>query len=323
MHECALRLCLHAVLVGVSMVTMAKFSVASPVAGFLMLPYLGWTCFATTLINCSLWDSNPEVVQSAHKVAQIKPQVKPQTEAANLTPAKSVGHKRNNTWSAGLGHTAQPGSPQRAGQGVVYSSRPIFPRSGSQEHLASAQFQNNQPSMYDMTSQQQPHRHAQYQSSHRHGDLPQADRRAMLQQTSWSHSPRWDSAAFAAEQQAQQQQQQHQQPSSTSPFAQAPRDGEVHAERRSTRRTTDDQLGPDRFGQLSDSGHLIMPGQDKAERIERAGSSGLFAKVCSSSCQSHMLHASGLTTTVATVGPGLSAHSTLQVCSACLETCCN
>ena len=98
-----------AALLGVSVITMARFSVASPVAGFLMLPYLGWTCFATTLINCSLLDSNPEVVQSAHKVAQVKPQGKPADEPKpNLASARSSGHRRNNTWTSGLTQLTQP-----------------------------------------------------------------------------------------------------------------------------------------------------------------------------------------------------------------------
>lgn len=274
-----------AVLLGVSIVTMAKFSASSPAAGFLMLPYLGWTCFATTLINCSLWDNNPEVVQSAHNVAQIRPQVNPPTEAPGLAPAASVGHKRNNTWSAGLGQTTQPGSPQRAGQGIVYSSKPIFPRSGSQEHLSSAAQQNNQPSFQGTDTQQRFKGSAQLpptqQQQHQQPEQQQSQRRLMLQQSSWSHSPSWESSH-----QQQQQQQQEQQPISTSPFAQAPRDGgEVSAERRATRRTTDDQLAPERFGQLSDSGHLIMPNQDKADRLERATSAGLFAKVQWLLCQ--------------------------------------
>ena len=293
------------------MVTMAKFSVASPAAGFLMLPYLGWTCFATTLINCSLWDSNPEVVQSAHDVAQVKPQVKPQPDAVKLAPAKSVGHKRNNTWSAGLGQIAQPGSPQTAGQGIMYSSRPIFPRSGSQEHLASAankqnnqpsfqhgqssfhngqpSFQNGQPSFHDSQSSfqgsdPQPHlqnnaqQQQQQQPAQQQPSRQQPDRRFLLQQTSWSHSPSWE---HSADKQQQQEQQQQQQSGTRSPFEEAPQgQAEMFAERRATRRTTDDQLAPDRFGQLSDSGHLVMPGQEKSERLQSANSSGLFAKVC-------------------------------------------
>ena len=282
------------------MVTMAKFSVASPAAGFLMLPYLGWTCFATTLINCSLWDSNPEVVQSAHDVAQVKPQVKPQPDANKLAPAKSVGHKRNNTWSAGLGQIAQPGSPQKAGQGITYSSRPIFPRSGSQEHLASAannqnnqpsfqhgqsSFQNGQPSFQNGQSSLQgfnPEPHLQSNAQQQlQPSRQQADRRFLLQQTSWSHSPSWEHSADKQQQQEQQQQQQQHQSGTRSPFEEAPEgQPEMFAERRATRRTTDDQLAPDRFGQLSDSGHLVMPGQEKSERLQSANSSGLFAKVC-------------------------------------------
>ena len=250
-----------------------------------MLPYLGWTCFATTLINCSLWDSNPEVVQSAHDVAQIKPQVKPQTGATDLAPGKSVGHKRNNTWSAGIGQVMQAGSPQTAGQGgVVYSSRPIFPRSNSQEHLAPTgnQHQPSQPSFPGFSTEQHGQGNSQLQPSQR-----QPEHRPLLQQTSWSHSPSWEHSSRQQQQDQQQQQQAQQaqqgQQATHSPFAQAPagaRDtGEVFAERRATRRTTDDQLPPERFGQLSDSGHLIMPGQDNTERMQSASSSGLFSRV--------------------------------------------
>lgn len=246
-----------------------------------MLPYLGWTCFATTLINCSLWDSNPEVVQSAHDVAQIKPQVNPQTGATDLAPGKSVGHKRNNTWSAGIGQVVQAGSPQTAGQGgVVYSSRPIFPRSNSQEQLAPTgkQYQPSQPSFPGFSTDQHVQGNSQLQPSQR-----QPEHRPLLQQTSWSHSPSWEHSSRQQQQDQQQQQAQQGQQATHSPFAQAPagaRDtGEMFAERRTTRRTTDDQLAPERYGQLSDSGHLIMPGQDKTERMQSASSSGLFSRV--------------------------------------------
>ena len=48
----------HAVLLLSSLLTIPKFYEVSPAAGLLLLPYLGWTCFASTLINCSFLSSN-------------------------------------------------------------------------------------------------------------------------------------------------------------------------------------------------------------------------------------------------------------------------
>ena len=107
--------------------TMGRFYVASPAAGFLMLPYLGWTCFATTLINCSLWDSNPAVVQSAHKFAQVKPQ---DQSADSMTRAKS-GHTRNKTAPGDLGRVEPQTEASDAG-GIHYSDRPILGQTSAQ-----------------------------------------------------------------------------------------------------------------------------------------------------------------------------------------------
>ena len=129
-HTASFKLvtCLHTALLGVSLMTMGRFYVASPAAGFLMLPYLGWTCFATTLINCSLWDSNPAVVQSAHKFAQVRPQ-----SPADMAPAKS-GHIRNNTAPGDLGRIdTRP--PTSDNGGVHYSDRPILGQLGAQGQL--------------------------------------------------------------------------------------------------------------------------------------------------------------------------------------------
>ena len=103
---------------------MGKFYIASPLAGFLMLPYLGWTCFATTLINCSLFDSNPAVVQSAHKYAQVKPQESPDMSRANSL------HTRNKTAPAEFGR--QDFSQPLSGTGAIqYSNSPILGPSGT------------------------------------------------------------------------------------------------------------------------------------------------------------------------------------------------
>ena len=48
----------HAVLLLSSLLTIPKFYEVSPAAGLLLLPYLGWTCFASTLINCSFLSGN-------------------------------------------------------------------------------------------------------------------------------------------------------------------------------------------------------------------------------------------------------------------------
>lgn len=122
--------------------TMGKFYAASPAAGFLMLPYLGWTCFATTLINCSLWDNNPAVVQSAHKVAQVRPQ-----EPHEVSQSRSL-HKRNITCPADIGKINPSNAAQSPGS-IQYSDRPILGRRTSGEHLPTQEWhrppaQNNQ-----------------------------------------------------------------------------------------------------------------------------------------------------------------------------------
>ena len=133
-----------AALLGVSLMTMGKFYAASPAAGFLMLPYLGWTCFATTLINCSLWDSNPAVVQSAHKVAQVRPQ-----GPHEMSQARQL-HKRNITCPADLGKI-NPSNAAHLPGSIQYSDRPILGRRSSGEHLSTQEWggpptQNMQPS---------------------------------------------------------------------------------------------------------------------------------------------------------------------------------
>ena len=147
MHSLPECVPLFAALLGVSLMTMGKFYAASPAAGFLMLPYLGWTCFATTLINCSLWDSNPAVVQSAHKVAQVRPQG-PQ----DMSQARSL-HKRNITCPADLGKI-DPSNAANLPGSIQYSDRPILGHTSSGEHLSTQEW--DRPSAQN-TQQTQSH----------------------------------------------------------------------------------------------------------------------------------------------------------------------
>ncbi|KAL3136999.1 hypothetical protein ABBQ32_006591 [Trebouxia sp. C0010 RCD-2024] len=146
-----------AALLGVSLMTMGKFYAASPAAGFLMLPYLGWTCFATTLINCSLWDSNPAVVQSAHNVAQVRPQQA--MERAQLQSS----HKRNITCPADIGKTNLHNAALPTG-GIKYSNQPILGRRTSGEHLP-AQEWGAPPAQNTQLAQQQAKQQQQQQQS--------------------------------------------------------------------------------------------------------------------------------------------------------------
>ena len=186
-----------AALLGVSLMTMGKFYAASPAAGFLMLPYLGWTCFATTLINCSLWDSNPAVVQSAHKVAQVRPQG-PQ----DLSQARSL-HKRNITCPADLGKI-NPSNDASLPGSIQYSDQPILGRRTSGEHLPTqewdgppaqntqqAQLHARQPGMqpqqqpWDVRAECQPAMHTPFAEAnlHRRSGI-ESDRRVTRRTTS-------------------------------------------------------------------------------------------------------------------------------------------
>ena len=122
-----------------------------------MLPYLGWTCFATTLINCSLWDSNPAVVQSAHKVAQVKPQIPPDSTAQTRSR-----HTRNNTAPGELGRIAAPAGVTDLG-GVVYSDRPILGHISASQTASSIQPSWEQYPQQRQQQQQQQHWHQQQQ----------------------------------------------------------------------------------------------------------------------------------------------------------------
>lgn len=61
-----------AVLLIASLATIIAFYRTRPLAGLLMMPYLGWTCFATTLINCSLLYSNPAMLSDAERIVQVR-----------------------------------------------------------------------------------------------------------------------------------------------------------------------------------------------------------------------------------------------------------
>ncbi|KAK9818359.1 hypothetical protein WJX72_011272 [[Myrmecia] bisecta] len=61
-----------AALLGISAATIAKFYEVRPMAGLLLLPYLGWTCFATTLINCSVHSRDPRVLRDAQRLVALK-----------------------------------------------------------------------------------------------------------------------------------------------------------------------------------------------------------------------------------------------------------
>ena len=236
--------CLFAALLGVSLVTMASFYVASPAAGFLMLPYLGWTCFATTLINCSLWDNNPAVVKSAHKFAQVKPQDTPDMSRAN-----SGAYIRNKAAPADLGRGDFNEMSSEAGSEIHYSNRPIL---GEGQVHAETGGWNKQPEANHAWGQQQQ----------------QPQQQPYQQQQGWQQSQPWSQTAAAQAQ-----------PVTTTPFAESGLHRrsatDTDRDRRVTRRTTDEEL--DRFATHTDSGHLIMPPQ--FEKPEQKGNSGLFAKV--------------------------------------------
>lgn len=233
-----------AALLGVSLVTMASFYVASPAAGFLMLPYLGWTCFATTLINCSLWDNNPAVVKSAHKFAQVKPQDTPDMSRAN-----SGAYIRNKAAPADLGRGDFNEMSSEAGSEIHYSNRPIL---GEGQVHAETGGWNKQPEANHAWGQQQQ----------------QPQQQPYQQQQGWQQSQPWSQTAAAQAQ-----------PVTTTPFAESGLHRrsatDTDRDRRVTRRTTDEEL--DRFATHTDSGHLIMPPQ--FEKPEQKGNSGLFAKM--------------------------------------------
>lgn len=50
-----------AVLLLAALMAVPKFYEVDARAGLLLLPYIGWTCFASTLINCSLQKGSKEV----------------------------------------------------------------------------------------------------------------------------------------------------------------------------------------------------------------------------------------------------------------------
>ena len=230
---------LTAALLGVSLITMGKFYIASPLAGFLMLPYLGWTCFATTLINCSLFDSNPAVVQSAHKYAQVKPQESPDMSRANSL------HTRNKTAPAEFGR--QDFSQPLSGAGAIqYSNSPILGPSGTHTQTGGWNSRQSEPG------------HSWQQQQQLQQQVPQQQPWQQHQQQQWTQPDSFSNTPFA-------ESQLHRRSAT-----------DVGRDRRVTRRTTDDEL--DSFVTHTDSGHLIMPGQlEKDER--KGNGSGLFGKV--------------------------------------------
>ena len=165
--------------------TMGKFHAASPAAGFLMLPYLGWTCFATTLINCSLWDSNPAVVQSAHKVAQVRPQG-PQ----DMSQARSL-HKRNITCPADLGKI-NPSNDVNLPGSIQYSDWPILGRKTSGEHLPTQEWdgplaQNTQQQPWDVRAEYQPAMHTPFAEANLHRRSGAESGRRVTRRTTSDH----------------------------------------------------------------------------------------------------------------------------------------
>ncbi|KAK9821914.1 hypothetical protein WJX81_003424 [Elliptochloris bilobata] len=50
----------------------AAFHAVDPAAGLLLLPFVGWTCFATALVNCALATGDSEVLRDAHSLAALK-----------------------------------------------------------------------------------------------------------------------------------------------------------------------------------------------------------------------------------------------------------
>lgn len=51
----------QAVMLLAALMAIPNFSDVRPLAGYLLLPYVGWTCFATTMINCSLSKGSAQV----------------------------------------------------------------------------------------------------------------------------------------------------------------------------------------------------------------------------------------------------------------------
>ena len=78
-----------------SLATIVAFYRTRPLAGLLMMPYLGWTCFATTLINCSLLYSNPAMLSDAERIVQVGSNLSAHRQlAACLAAGRVQIHKR-------------------------------------------------------------------------------------------------------------------------------------------------------------------------------------------------------------------------------------
>lgn len=101
-----------AVLLLATLLTIPKFYEADAKAGFLLMPYLGWTCFASTLINCSLKSASPGVstshipaLTSLH--ATLRSPCEYKSKAHNQTHGPSQVVSRAQRMSA-LKHSNQP-----------------------------------------------------------------------------------------------------------------------------------------------------------------------------------------------------------------------
>ena len=87
-----------------SLATIIAFYRTRPLAGLLMMPYLGWTCFATTLINCSLLYSNPAMLSDAERIVQVRSNLHVQWQLAACPHSLAAGRMQiYKCWTEGLG----------------------------------------------------------------------------------------------------------------------------------------------------------------------------------------------------------------------------
>ena len=212
-----------------------------------MLPYLGWTCFATTLINCSLFDNNPAVVQSAHKYAQVS-----REETPDISRANSL-HTRNKTAPAEFGRRDFTGALPASG-GIQYSNSPILGPNAPQDSRGSWNNRLSEPGHQLHQQQQPPQQQYPWQQQQQ-------------QQQPWIQAQTVGSTPFG-------ESQLHRRSATDVDRERLDRD------RRMTRRTTDDEVVS--FDVHPDSGHLAVPAPQQAEKPERTSNSGIFGRVQSS-----------------------------------------
>ena len=62
------QLMLDAVLLLAALMAVPRFYEVDAKAGLLLLPYIGWTCFSSTLINCSLQKRGKQVITGSSHV---------------------------------------------------------------------------------------------------------------------------------------------------------------------------------------------------------------------------------------------------------------